>query len=382
MNLAVVSLLLPAGCVPVGLDGFVLVVNGGVADGGGAPVVGAEVELLGDTGAVMGSTTSDEAGLWSWPVYGTEPEENVLTARVADSDHAAGLARWEVSLLSDASASLRAGPAQDWQSVSRNLATVRLDTSGGGRSVRGRILDPDGRAVSGLAGIVQQGWDAAVGSAAVGSFSTAEDGTFSATVETPGLYTIYVAPVGAWAGTRFPALTTQFSEPALGTIAPLQEPGHLLASVYWAGSVDLDLHLTAPERETDAANALQRFHVWADAPVHLDRTGTQTVAALVRSADTAPGPEVIAVYTPVGEGELRLSVVDRDHLAEEDSAVLGTTGALVQWWNGEDIPRYALVSPMARATTWRPVEVDTRGGTIYAVEQYESGVDPADDDAF
>ena len=62
MNLAVVSLLLPAGCVPVGLDGFVLVVNGGVADGGGAPVVGAEVELLGDTGAVMGSTTSDEAG--------------------------------------------------------------------------------------------------------------------------------------------------------------------------------------------------------------------------------------------------------------------------------------------------------------------------------
>lgn len=374
-------LLLPA-CVPAGLEGFVVVVDGAVADGDGLPVAGAEVELLDEAGAELGRTTTDAEGAWAWPLYGTESTGNVLSARVGAPEYAEGSARWEVNLLSSEAATLRAGPVQDWQSVGRTLAALRLDAEGGGRSIRGRIIDPDGSAVAGLQGTAQAGWDAPVGAPAAASFTTAEDGSFSATVDPPGLYTIYVAPVGGWAGTRFPVLTTPFSEPTVGTIAPLQEPGHLLATVYWAGALDLDLHLTAPEREVDAANALQRFHVWADAPVHLDRTGTTTVAALVRSATTGPGPEVVQIFTPVGEGELRLTVVDRTNLDDPENPSLGGSQALVQWWNGEDVPRYALVNPLAVATAWRPAEVETRGGTVYAVERYETGIDPADEDAF
>jgi hypothetical protein len=371
-----------AACVPAGLDGYVVTLEGGVADGDGAPIGGAAVELLGDTGEVLGCARSDGDGRWSWPIVGSVAEGNVVSARTTAPDHAEGLARWEVSLLSAETAVLRAGPGQDWQSSERALASVRLDTAQGGQSVRGRIVDLDGVGVSGLPGIVQRGWDAAVGSAAEASFTTGEGGAFSATVDTPGLYTVYVTPVGEWAGTRFPVLTTPFSEPIVASIAPAQAPGRLVASLWWVGALDLDLHLTAPEREADAANARQRFHVWADEPVHTDRSGASTTAALVRSATTGPGPEVIEVYTPVGEGELRLSVMDRTNAEEADNVSLGGSRALVQWWNGEDIPRYAWVSPLERATTWRLAELDTRGGAVYAVEAYTSGADPADDDAF
>ena len=371
-----------AACVPAGLDGYVVVLEGGVADGDGVPVAGASVELVGVSGEVLGTAKSDDAGAWAWPVYGSEAEGNVLVARVAASSFAEGLANWEVNLLSAEEATLRAGPGQDWQSVARTLAVVRLDTEDGGTSLRGRIVDPDGRAVEGLPGTAQRGWDAAIGTPAEASFTTDGDGSFSVEVPTPGLYTIYVPPVDGWAGTRFPVVTTPFSDPTVGTIAPTQEPGHLLASLYWAGGLDLDLHLTAPEREADATNPRQRFHVWADEPVHLDRAGSTTVAGLTRSATGGPGPEVISVYTPVGEGELRLSVVDRTNLEDPENVSLGGSRALVQWWNGEDVPRYAWVSPLVLATAWRPAEVDTRGGTVYAVEGYESGVDPADADAF
>lgn len=374
-------LCLPA-CVPQGLEGYVVVVDGGVADGDGLPIGGAAVELLDDGGEPVGSATTDADGSWSWPLYGTEPTGNALSVRVSAPDFATGRARWEVNLLTSGSAMLRAGPGQDWQSVPRGLASVRLDTEAGGLAVRGRIVDPDGVPVSGLPGIAQAGWDAAVGAPAEASFTTGADGSFSATVETPGLYTIYVAPIEGWAGTRFPVLTTPFTDPTVGTIAPLQEPGRLLAALAWTGAQDLDLHLTAPQRDVDAANPLQRFHIWADDPVHLDRSGTTTVAELVRTSTSGPGTEVAQVYTPVGEGQLRLSVVDRSNEEEEENLALASSQALLQWWNGEDLPRYALVSPLAVATAWRPAEVDTRGGTVYAVEQYESGIDPADDDAF
>ncbi len=371
-------------CAPAGLDGYVLVVEGGVADGDGDPVGGATIELLGDTGQVLGSTESTDNGAWVWPVYGVEAEGNVISARVdgTATDHAEGLAHWEVSLLSDTTATLRAGPVQDWHTVSRTLATVRLDAASGGTTLRGRIVDVGGLGVEGLQGVAQRGWDAPVGTAATTSFTTDSAGEFSADVDLPGLYTVYVAPVGTWAGTRFPVITTPFSDMTVATIAALQLPGHVVASVFWVGALDLDLHLTAPELEGEAVNAFQRFHVWADAPVHPDREGSEATAALVRSAISGPGPEIIEVYTPVGEGELRLSVVDRTNLEDPQNLSLAGSRALVQWWNGEDIPRYAWVSPLAVGTVWRPVEVDTRGGTVFAVEQYQSGVSPDDDDAF
>lgn len=371
-----------AACAPAGVDGYVVVLQGGVADVDGLPIEGAAVDLLDPLGATLGSTESDARGAWVWPILGSAPDDNAVRAAVSAPGYGEGLAHWEVSLLSAEVVDLGAGPGQTWDPVERPLACVRLAGAEETPTARGRVVDPDGSPVSGVAGVLQRGWDAEVGDAAAASFVTDGNGRFEAAVDTPGLYTASIAPSGGWAGARFPVLTTVDSEEMVGTLALPQEPGRLYAVLRWTGNLDLDLHLTAPERDADAANALVRLHVWADEPVHESRTQGDITAEMVRTSTTGTAPEIVAVHTPLGAGELRLSVHDRTNSAEADSASLGASRALVQWWYGEDTPRYAWVDPRARATTWRPVELDTRGATLYAVERYASGVDPADPDAF
>ncbi len=382
MKLLVTTLVLLPACVPAGLSGFVVMVDGSVCDADGAPLAGAEVTVLGDTGEVLGTATADLEGAWSFPLYSATDQGNNLRASAAATGLSAGAGEWEVNLLSAETATLRAGPVQDWEAVHRPLAPFRLDTDG--TSVSGRIVDTSGSPVSGLQGALQSGWNASVGAAAAASFTTDGNGEFSASVESPGLYTAYVAPTGGWAGTRFPVFTNAQLSPVAAAIAPLQDPGRLVATVLWAGATDLDLHLTAPLRESEARTSSDRFHVWADAPVHPERVDDPDdyVAQLVRSATSGPGPEVIVVNTPPGAGELHLSVVDRTHEAEADAGVLAETAALVQWWNGEDIPRYAWVSPLELGNAWRPVEIDTRDATVFTVEAYTSAVLSTDDDSF
>ncbi len=375
-------LLLLGACVPAGTDGFIVGLVGSVADGDGLALPGAELDFLGDTGGVLGHTSADAQGAWSWPVLVTEREGNALSVVARTDTHAEGVASFLVNFASVETATLRAGPNQTWDAQRRDVACIRLDAESDAVSVSGRIVDPGGDAVEGLSGVVQRGWDAGVGAAADASFVTAADGGFSADVSAPGLYTVYVAPIGEWAGTRFPLITTPFSDEVTATIAPLQEPGRLLASVWWASALDLDLHLTAPERDADATGPNQRMHVWADQPHHPVRAESDFTAELIRSATAGPGPEVVILNAPAGAGQIRLSVVDRSNLDDADSISLGASRALVQWWLGEDIPRYAWVNPLAVATTWRPAELDSRAATVYAVETYSSGVDPADDDAF
>ena len=382
MRLVAHLALLLSSCVPAGLSGFEVMVDGSVTDADGAPLAAAEVTLLGDTGEVLGTTTTDAAGSWSFPLYSDSDRGNALHATASAEGLGTGSGDWDVNLLSAETATLRAGPVQDWEAVHRPLAPFRLDADG--TSVSGRIVDPSGSPVEGLHGSLQPGWNAPVGAAASASFTTDRDGKFSATVETPGLYTAYVAPADGWAGTRFPAFTNTSLSPVAATIAPLQEPGKLLATVLWAGATDLDLHLTAPLRESEARTSSDRFHVWADEPVHPERVDDPDdyVAQLARSATSGPGPEVIVVNTPPGAGELHLSVVDRSHESEADAGVLAETGALVQWWNGEDIPRYAWVSPLELANAWRPVEIDTRDATVFCVETYTSAVLSSDAGSF
>ncbi|MSQ00391.1 MAG: carboxypeptidase regulatory-like domain-containing protein [Myxococcales bacterium] len=375
--------LLPlAGCVPAGGDGFVVELVGSVADGEGVALPGAELDFVGDTGAVIGTTSTDAQGAWRWPVLATERDGNVLSVVARTPSHAEGVASFMVNFASVETATLRGGPNQTWDAYRRDVACIRLDANGDAVSVSGRIVDPGGDAVEGLSGVVQRGWDAGVGAAPDASFVTAADGGFSAAVPSPGLYTVYVAPTGGWAGTRFPVMTTPFAETVTATIAPLQEPGRLLASVWWASALDLDLHFSAPERDADATGPNQRMHVWADQPHHPVRGESAFSAELIRSAPTGPGPEVVVLNTPAGAGQIRLSVVDRSNLDAADSTSLAASRALLQWWLGEDIPRYAWVNPLAVATAWRATELDARAATVYAVETYSSGLDPADDHAF
>lgn len=369
-------------CVPAGLDGFIVSVEGAVIGPDGAPLAGTEIHITGEAGDVLGVATTDDSGTWSFPLYGGQVQGNTLRATAAVTGFATAYAEWEVNLLSAEFATLRAGPVQDWEPVHRPLACMRLDDEGD--TLSGRIVDPSGVPVEGLEGVLQWGWNAPVGAAAAGSFRTDGEGKFSVTVDEPGLYTAYVAPADGWAGTRFPVFSHAEMSPVAAVVAPTQAPGHLMAAVLWAGATDLDLHLTAPVRESEARAENQRLHVWADAPVYPERldAGDDPLAELVRSATSGPGPEVIAVHTPAGAGELRLIVVDRTHEEEADAGVLGQTAALVQWWNGEDTPRFGWVSPLQPSNAWRPVEIDTRNADVYTVEAYASAVLSTDPDSF
>ncbi len=370
------------GCVPAGVEGFVVAASGAVAGADGEPIAGAAVTFVDGAGDLIGEVTSGEDGRWAFPVYATEANGNVLRAAITADGLADGAAEWEVNLLNPETATLRGGPGQDWESVDRPLACVRLDESASAGSLHGTVVDPSGAPVGGLAGVVQRGWNASIGAASVSSFTTASDGSFGVLVDEPGVYTVYVSPSAGWAGTRFPVFTGTSGAGVTATIAPLQEPGRFLASLTWTSGADLDLHLTGPEAAS--TTKVGRFHVWADAPTHPERPPEDDayIAQLTRAATSGPGPEVVVVNQLLDAGQVHLSVMNRSGADETESVGLAESDALVQWWAGEDVPRYAWVSPLARDTVWRPAEIDSREATVYAVETYASGVDPADDDAF
>ncbi len=375
------ALLTLLACVPNGLDGFFVMLEGSVADEAGAPVAGALVSLSTGDGEGLGEATSDDDGRWSFPVYGLATEGNRVEAEVTASGMASGHAGWDVNLLSPDVVRLTAGPNEIWEATPRVLAPARLAVEGGG-SASGALTDPLGYPAAGIPFVVQRGWDAGVGAANETSGVTGASGEFSFTVASAGLYTFYAAPAGGWAGTRFPVLATAEGTSTRATIAALQAPGETLVTLTWSSEVDLDLHVSGPE--TDAEAEASRFHIWTDNTVHPERLVDEDeyLAELVQAASTGPGPECIAVNRAPGVGELWISVADRANMSETESTALAESAALVQWWNGEDVPRYAWVSPLEVATSWRAVEIDTRGGTVYAVETYAVGLDPADDSQF
>ncbi|MBM4368953.1 MAG: carboxypeptidase regulatory-like domain-containing protein [Deltaproteobacteria bacterium] len=375
------ALLVLGACVPDGLDGFFVLLQGSVADEAGAPVAGAQVTLANGDGEDLGEATSDSEGRWAFPVHGLATEGNRVEAEVRASGMEPGRAGWDVNLLSPEVVRLSAGPNETWEATPRVLAPARLAAEGGGRAT-GTLTDPLGYPAAGIPFVVQHGWDAGVGAANEASGVTGASGEFSFTVASAGLYTVYAAPTGGWAGTRFPVLATAEGNSSRATIAALQAPGETLITLTWASEVDLDLHVSGPE--TDAEAEASRFHIWTDNTIHPERLVDEDeyLAELVQAASTGPGPECIAVNRAPGAGELWISVADRANMSETESTTLAESGALLQWWNGEDIPRYAWVSPLEVATSWRAVEIDTRGGTVYAVEHYAVGLDPSDDGEF
>lgn len=369
-------------CVPNGIDGFFVRLEGSVADDVGAPVEGATVALSAGDGSPLGEALTGDAGEWSFSVFATASTGNRVYASVSAAGLAPGVAGWDVNLLSADTTRLTTGPNETWEATPRQLATVRLAPEATGALASGVLTDPLGNPVGGMPFVVQAGWDAEVGASAVGSGTTGGSGEFSVSVDVPGLYTVYASPTGGWAGTRFPVLATAEGTSMRATVAALQAPGATLATLTWEGALDLDLHLSGPE--VDAEAEANRFHVWVDDPVHPERLVDEEdyLAEVLASAASGPGPECAVVNRAPGAGELWISAADRTNELAVASTALAGTRALVQWWNGEDTPRYAWVSPLPVGTAWRPVEVDTRGGTVYAVERYLEEVDPSSSSDF
>lgn len=372
------------GCVPDGLDGEFVVLHGAVVSETGAGIEGATVQFFTSEAEQVGEVVADESGRWSFPVLATEVSGNRIEATANAEGYSEGYGGWDVNILVDERVRLKAGPGTTWQGLNRNLAPLRLALSGDFARFTGRLVDAYGSSLGGVSLVVQPGWDAPVGAAVSASAVTESDGSFLVTVSPPGLYTVYAAPSEAHGGTRFPALATATGTEVIATVAPRQEPGQLFATLTWAGVANLDLHLTGPERDETGDGVESRLHLYSGHVVHPDYPveGEGYTAELIAQSEDGPGPETARVNAALGVGLVHLSAFDQTNQFASGSPVLAESGALLQWWNGEDIPRYAWASPLETGTAWMPIKIDTRGGTAYAVESYAEQVDPTDEDAF
>lgn len=381
-------LALLGGCGPEGIDGWFVRLHGAVVDEEGAPLEGAEVTLASGEGALVGVASTDAEGAWSLPVHGTALEGNVVVALVRADGFAEGRATYEVNLVSPETRTLRAGPGQDWETTERRLAAIRLGAEADSASVAGRVLDATtGEPADGVSLVLQQGWNASIGDPAVADTVTADGGGFRFEAAAAGVYTVSTSGSGDWGPARFPVLLTGAGTlGAVGVVAPPIEAGQLRASLVWGDTpLDLDLHLSGPLAGGQAGvDGTGQYHVWEDDPTHPDRvTDEEAYVAWVERADAdGDGPETVYVDALSEHGEVRLSVFDNDNRSDDANVALAGSGATLQVWFGEDYPRYYTIAPNQAATLWRPVEIDVATAMVYAVEQYEVGVDPADPTAF
>lgn len=375
-----------AACGPDGVEGWFVVLHGAVVGEEGERLVGAEVTLAAADGTQIGTVTTDADGDWSLPVYGTTLLGNDVVALAHAEGYAEGRATFEVNLVSPQSHLLRAGPMQEWQATERRLPALRLALDAPVATVTGRLFDATtGAAVDGVSLILQHGWNAPVGEAALDQAVTADDGAFRLEANVPGLYTVYAAGDDSWASTRFPAFLTGGGGTVVGLVSTPIEVDQARAAVRWGEApFDLDLHLSAPLAGGAAGeDGTGQYHVWAGDPAHPVRaTDEDYVARMERTDDDGRGPETVFVRSLSDRGELRLSVFDNDNRSDAENLELAGSGATLQVWFGEDYPRYHSVSPGVVATLWRPVAIDVADATTYAVEQYVVGVAPSDASAF
>lgn len=380
-------LALTGGCAPAGEDGWIVLLDGRVVDEGAAPVAEVGVRLSAGTGAHIGETATDADGRWRYPLYGVERVGNVVVTELDAAGYAPARATFAVDLRAPEVGELRAGPWQTWETTSRSLPTQVLAADAELGSARVTVVDA--RTGDPLAGVelrAQWGWNAPADTEAATTLSTDDEGRADLELAPPGSWTIYVEAAGDHAAARFPAFLSREGGSARGALGPPVEPGTHRASLSWGSTpYDLDLHLSAPLRGGQAGeDGNGRYHVWPGDPQHPRRdVGEDGVeAAVEHTSEAGLGPETVATYLPPGEGELRLAVVDNDHLAELASTALAGAGAVVQLWSGEDEPRYYTVSPGEVGTWWQPMVLDTATGQVYAAESWASGVGPDDPDAF
>jgi hypothetical protein len=373
------------GCGSDGVDGWFVDLHGRLVDETDAPVAGATARFASDEGLEVGATTTDEDGVWHLPVEGTTATGNQLVALFSADGLADLRAVFDVNLRAAEVVRLKPGPGQTWQATERRIPTLRMATEVDSASVRGQVLDATtGEPVPGMPLLLQRGWNAPVGDPAEGDAVTDAEGRFVFTVYPAGWYTVSVAPTEVYDPSRFPAFLSGAGGEARGTVSPHVAVGQLRASIVWGPApFDLDLHLSAPLQGDQAGeDGNGQYHVYAGEPTHAAAAGGAEEAAMERTSEVGSGPETVAIYEAPGPGEVRLSVVDVDDLADPSSTALAASGVVLQVWNGEDLARYYTITPGEIATWWRPMVIDAPSGIVYQTEEYAVGVDPTNADAF
>lgn len=377
-----VLLLLTTGCASPGLSGFFVDLSGTVVEANGTAVTDATVELSASNGVYLGSVTTDDTGAWAYSIYGSTLDGNQLDARVVAEGFADGVASFEINLKSPEIDALQANPGETWTGVARRLSAIVLARKASRATVAGVVRSAtSGGAVGGVPLTLQWGWNARDGEQAIDTGTTGDDGGFSFAVDTPGMYTITTGETDDYGGARFPALLTAEGGGATGLIAPVPAPGQLIAALSWGDSPqDLDLHLSAPLRGgSSGEDGNGQYHVWSGAPQHPEDppAGTDIEAEMVRVDDDGEGPETVEILGAPGEGEVRLTVVDNDDLADDQNLALASSGAVLQVWNGSDFPRYYTVAPGQSAIAWHPVTVAAPAATVWVLEEYIDSIDPS-----
>lgn len=376
---------LPA-CTPAGLDGFWVEVHGRVVGEDDAPIAGATVVLASDEGGAVAEVRTNGDGEWRAPLYGSTLDGNVLVALVRADGYAEGRATYEVNLRSPDTTTLRAGPGQTWDATSRTLATVRLAEDADAAFVIGRVFDAvSGAPVPGVPLTLQAGWNARLEDAIVDATESGASGDFGFETAKAGAYTVSAAAFDGYGPARFPAFLAADGGRAVGIVGAPVAAGQLRASVSWVDApANLDLHVSAPLKGGIAgADGTGQYHLWADAPDHPERVDEEDREAWMERVDaTGLGPETAWIASLAGAGVVRLSIFDDDNRSDDDTTALANSGAVLQVWAGDGMPRYWTASPGEVATTWRPVEIDVATLVPYSVETWSVGIDPTDPEAF
>lgn len=376
------------GCQPKGEDGWFVLLHGLITDEAGAALPDATLTFFSGDGSGVGSSTTDEAGEWRLPVFGTELVGNRLTASIEAEGMADAWATWPANLRAPVTSTLEAGPWETWQITDRQLATVRVAAESATGSVTGTVVDAStGLPVEGVALEIRQGWNAPEDTFVAAEGTTDATGAFEFTLYPAGPYTITALPIaGELVPGRFPVFLGATPTRAVGMVSPAVDPTLLRASIVWGeGAADLDLHLSAPRSDGSAgSDGNGQYHVWSGRPAHPenDPDGIGPDAALELSDSDGGGPETIAVYRPPGQGVHVLSVFDNDHADDSSSTALANTGVVMQVWYGQDEPTFYEIGPGVAATLWNPVEIETQTSVQYAVELYRSGYAADDAEAF
>jgi hypothetical protein len=375
-----------AGCAPVGIEGYWVEVHGRVVGEDGAPVSGATVLVATGEGALVAQVRTNGDGAWRAPLEGTNLDGNVLVALVRASGHAEGRATFEVNLRSPDVTTLRAGPVQTWDATSRTLATVQLAEETDAALVTGRVLDAQtGSPVPKVPLTLQAGWNARPEDPVVDETETGSTGEFLFEADKAGMYTVTAGAVTGYGPARFPAFLTGAGGRAVGLVGPPVGADELRASVTWGEApFDLDLHVSAPLKGgISGADGTGQYHLWTGAPSHPERADEADREAWMERTDLdGQGPETAWIGSLAAEGDVRLTVFDNDNRSDADSSALADSGAVLQVWVGEDLPRYWTASPGEIASAWRPVEIDVATRVPYAVEAWSVGSAPTDPDAF
>ncbi len=355
--------------------GLVIEVRGTVLDPEWKPIADAEISLVNDQGAWMGTTTSDAEGSWGLPVIYEEEGEYAVEIHATRGGRANSVVYTTVLVrgLPDP-IPLRIGPGQRLAMAEVPVAPVVLPLEGEG-SGSGRVIDGlTGETVPRLQLSVQRGWNAPADAAVVAQGATDHDGDFDFELAS-GVYTVRSEEQEGYSATVFPLVVDPDGVPyQRGFVVPPPGEPELSVLLAWDGAVaELDLHVTGPKA---GAEELGRYNIYEGDPFF--PVSGDPVAELVH---TSPGFESIRVNHHVAVGAYRASAFDPEAELGDGSDRLSRSAAMIWIWWEEEV--WFETAPYGvEANAWKAMELEVSDGSLTRLQLFADSAEETDDRDF